>query len=635
MEQRIIHELKGNIKKKGIIMNEHVTRDPNMDLESLFKTSEKQSTEKPTEEANDNIVTLKKEKKTEPEKTPLERMLDHKKEGKDESGLVVDQLTGDKVEPKKDILKDNLIKGADESISEMDELQKKMLLAKEQGFIKRAPSNTMEVSQFMDEVSNLEIVVEDGKEKVIIPTKMRKDRGDHLLTGNYENQYLTEVYISDDPNRLSVQDQIKKNQENKSDTSNDGDPAVDDIPDEKTFEDALPDEETIRKYAERKATIHVIINKTGMNVEDAGFTEDEMKVLQTATVINFNEIVDEDLRTLNIDDIPDISAEDETFDEIMMDGYVDIDGIEGPLTPVTFPCSGFRAYMKSLTGGDLMNYSLQGEELQTDEIIDNLSILYRNMVKPTIPIKDFSDFTHKLAFTDMKMATWGAMISTHGTMSKVPMRCGNDRCGKGYDLEFNTRKLIDYNEMSDRYLELMKSIVTCDTLTTDSIAKKSPLNNVKRIRLPRNNRIVVDFGLRSCADMIYDTLPLVSLSMEQFKETFKEIPTRVCGMLVVGLPYIKSVYVMNKKGEMKKYNKTRDIIKALYYFTKPGDIELIEQIARSYVNNYECVNFYLPESDCPHCKYHSGKVGVDIDFLESRMASESSTTSVELKNIVV
>src|SRR5699024_1500477 len=127
--------------------------------------------------------------------------------------------------------------------------------------------------------------------------------------------------------------------------------------------------------------------------EDAGFTEDEMKVLQTATVINFNEIVDEDLRTLNIDDIPDISAEDETFDEIMMDGYVDIDGIEGPLTPVTFPCSGFRAYMKSLTGGDLLNYSLQGEELQTDEIIDNLSILYRNMVKPTIPIKDFSDFT--------------------------------------------------------------------------------------------------------------------------------------------------------------------------------------------------------------------------------------------------
>src|SRR5699024_4412534 len=171
MEQRIIHELKGNIKKKGIIMNEHVTRDPNMDLESLFKTSEKQSTEKPTEETNDNNVTLKKEKKKEPEKTPLERMLDHKKEGKDESGLVVDQLTGDKVEPKKDILKDNLIKGADESISEMDELQKKMLLAKEQGFIKRAPSTTMEVSQFMDEVSNLEIVVEDGKEKVIIPTK--------------------------------------------------------------------------------------------------------------------------------------------------------------------------------------------------------------------------------------------------------------------------------------------------------------------------------------------------------------------------------------------------------------------------------------------------------------------------------
>lgn len=615
-------------------MDKKVQRDQSIDVNSLFKTSGEDSTtnEKETvkEVSNDKV-----------EKTPLQKMLDTSSNTK--SGVVVDKLIDNDTAPKKNKTMSDLEEGTTAWLAEADITNKKLLLARKDGLIKDVPQRNEDLPRFMEEIDKLEIYTgKDGEEHVRVPKSIKKDKGDKILEAQFNRAFDAdhqEQFISDKDDRETVQERIKKNiveqkkEEEVSNTSNDSN--------NNNTEDGVvklveaPSEEELKKLEERNNTIQIIINKTVGPTETRTleFTDDEKAVMSKATIINFNEILDKDLSSIGLDDMADASEQDKSFDDMMLDGFLEMS--EGPLSPVVFACSGFRAYMKALSAGEIIDYALQQDTIVTDDIIRNLHTIYKNMVRPSIPIPDFAVFLHKFAFADMDIATWGMLLSTYEAEKQISMSCGVKSCGKSYTISYNMRTLLDYEQMSDTYLNRMKEIITSDLIMTDDIAKESPVNHIKRVRMVNNTNLIVDFGLRSAADMVYDTLNIVQMDEQALHESFPYMESQVCKVFIAFLPYIKAVHVKSTTGKYAHFTKTIDIAKALYHIGKPGDIELISSVAGKYVSEYDCVRFMLPPSECPHCHNKSGKSEVGIDFLASLVASEYETTSLTLENIQV
>jgi len=60
---------------------------------------------------------------------------------------------------------------------------------------------------------------------------------------------------------------------------------------------------------------------------------------------------------------------------------------------------------------------------------------------------------------------------------EIPLRCGNNKCGKTFNWEYHTRNVLRLERCADKFLEKMEEIATAKPSDYDKIASNAAVNN--------------------------------------------------------------------------------------------------------------------------------------------------------------
>ena len=368
---------------------------------------------------------------------------------------------------------------------------------------------------------------------------------------------------------------------------------------------------------ERKKTVQILIDKTGFgaNIE---FTPEEREKIVEADVIKLNEVKVVDIRTA-------LSKKSEKSFQDIVKEY----DITGSRTTICFPASGFKAQMKGMSYGEYADVTLSMENVKFDQYYKRLSIIYNKMTNiSTGPFKDFEDFLHKFAYTDIPLALYGLYCSTEPEDVTLPLQCGNEACGKSFDWKFIPRNILRLDRCADTFLDKMKDIATSPAMSYDKIKEEAAVNQSKHIELP-DSKIICEMGIASAYDFIYNFIPL--MDENTFKEAFGEDSNQVYMNNILLLTSVRSVYVPDGEGGYVTCKGYKDILDALYHIS-PREIQMLAALTGKIQNGYDVV-FSFGQVVCPHCGHITESLDVSMDALVFQTYNRLMSTEIDLNNI--
>ena len=503
------------------------------------------------------------------ELSPLEKAM---LEAENPSGMVVensDLEAGKDSGPKKDIVhNDNRKQQWEESIEAFDENIKK----RESVILLKQPTNQVEYIELMDEI---ESVVFD-------------DNGVASFPPGVEPKYCRIRQDGEEINDFESLDNTFKTEED---------------------EDVEPE-----LSEEAKKTIEVIIDKTGLGV-DFAFSEEEKKKIEEAEVIKVKKVKTIDIKAIRA------RKSNKTFQEVVQEyDYA------GERTTICFPGSGFKAQMKGLTYGEYSDIVLSMETVTFDQYYKRLSIIYNKMTNiSTGPFEDFEDFLKSFAYTDISLALYALMISTEIEHKQVVLHCGNQKCKKSFDWEYQPRTLLRLEKCGEKFLNGMKEIATADAIDYDMIRENAPVNQSEYIELP-NSKLVVEVGVASAYDFLYNFIPL--LDADTFAAAFGNRENNINWSNMLLLTAVRSVYVPDGD-EYIECTGYKDILDAIYRVS-PEEVYIITSYVNKYPGAFESV-FSFGNVVCPHCGTVTKNLEVDMDTLVFQTYQRLMSTEIEFE----
>lgn len=393
---------------------------------------------------------------------------------------------------------------------------------------------------------------------------------------------------------------------------------------EKTAEEAAAEaaEEAKQKEEmseEKKNLVNILIDKTGLG-SDFHFTEEEQEKLRTSTEIRVREVEEVDLASIEVE------ASDKSFLESVEEFQ-----ISDSKCPVVFPASRFKAYMTGLSYGEMGDLTLNTENPSFDQLHKRLTVIYNKMVNPSIgKFKDFNDFLHNFAYTDVDLAVYGLVVASFPEIDEIDLQCNNAGCKKGFKAKYSPRTLIKFNKANEHLLKAMEEVVNCPVTQANELLKKSPTQTHKRVRLPMS-KFVLEIGIASAYDYLYNIVD--NVINDKFKETH---PDDVNGILQLNstlLGMIRTVYVPTASGKYRKYDQFEDMINALYRI-EPEEIAVLIRLLQEYNDKYS-IGFEINDVVCPHCGTKTSVVPIDPNTLVFHRQQYLMTMNVDISNISV
>lgn len=551
-----------------------IKRDENMDLLSLLN-------DKPEEDdgiGDDTTIEL----------SPLDKAKQEK--AKRQSGLIVDN---------KDLYKENeplrQLSDSDErrddianyakSLDDLSDLASKYVYPK--------PKNQLEDAQLMMALSE---IAETGS----------------IQTHNaFTNQIkLKSEVVKDEASNSNDQE---KDVENKNDTR-------------PSFQ---PEEEHERTLQE---TVNILIDKTGLG-GNIVFTDEEKKKIKNSSVINITEVSEEKLKTIKY-----IKPASTNAFADQIEAYQ----LSCASTPICFPASRFRAQMGGLSYGELGDISLDPDSITFDQVKKRLSVVYNKMHNTNVDkFTSFDDFLKKFAYIDLNMAIYGLVVSTFPEEDSIELTCGNKDCPKAamdsegnlikatFSHKYSPRSLIEFDRCGKNFLKYTEEVADCRPSEYNNLFKSSSVQSYKAIELP-DSKFVVEVGIASAYDYLYQVLDVVVTDEEKAKELFGDDVNGVMQLNLALLSIVRSVSIPDKDGQFTKFTSGIDIVKALYNI-RPREIKLLLSILGDTTDSYAS-SFAFHDVKCPHCGKLTKRVPVDIDKLVFTEYQQLMTSEINIEN---
>jgi hypothetical protein len=171
----------------------------------------------------------------------------------------------------------------------------------------------------------------------------------------------------------------------------------------------------------------------------------------------------------------------------------------------------------------------------------------------------------------------------------------------------------------------MKELASATASEYTAIRDRAIVNSSKYIELG-DSKYVVEIGLASAYDFIYDIVPI--LDDDGYREVFgKDLDENSLSNVLL-LTGIRSIMVPSEDGYIEcKTNK--DILDALYYVS-PEEIKIIAAYVSEIQNNYNMV-FSFGDVKCPKCGNVTRNMVVAMSELVFRTFQTSMSTEVKLE----
>jgi hypothetical protein len=574
---------------KELTNSTNITRDEDLDLTSMLNAVKEES----------NVVKKEEVAPAEVKKSPLEMLKET--EAANPKGIVVENndLKADNGPQKNIVYNDERMADIKEEINNYDTTLNK----RSKVTLIRKPMTQLEYVQLMDEIESV-VINPDGSVSFDLQDKYGNKQTPVFIRPREKDEPIFDFSV------LSP-DEIKELKEKGVDVK-EADGAASELTEEESSEST---EEEISP--EKKKMVEILIDKTGLG-GDFFLTEDEKKKVSEAETIRINEVK-----------ILDIAAIKAKRSNVSFQDHIKEFNISGSRTTICFPASGFKAQMRGLSYGEYADVALSMENVKFDQYYKRLSIIYNHMTNISCgEFKDFEDFLKHFSYTDISLALYGLYISTEKEKQEIPLRCGNNKCGKTFNWEYHTRNVLRLERCADKFLEKMEEIATAKPSDYDKIASNAAVNNSKYIELP-DSKVVCEMGVASAYDFLYNFIPL--MNEETFKDAFGQEASQVYMDNVLLLTSVRSLDVPDGEGGYIHCEGYKDILDALYYIS-PNEIKYLAAHTAKIQSNWE-VTYSLGDTKCPHCGSVTKNLDVSMDDLVFQTYNRLMSTEIELSKI--
>ena len=378
-------------------------------------------------------------------------------------------------------------------------------------------------------------------------------------------------------------------------------------------------EDNIEFKNDRVNRIDVLIDKTGFG-KDVIFTDEEREKLTSA----------EEIRVVEVEEIQLASTKIKKATKSFLDTVSSYKSI-GIRTPMTFPCSRFRAELGGLTYGEYGDLALSTTKNDFDTTNKILSLIYNKMHNASIgEFESYEDFLKKMAWVDVPLAKLALYISTNPENDTIGLHCNVIDCNKDFPHPFATRSLVRIERMSDTALEWMEKVASATHKETLEMFENAPHRTGKIIKL-KNSGWLVNIGYISCYQYLHNVIN--NTIDDVFKENHPDDVNGVLQFYGIFMENITSISIPDENGEYVEFEEFNDIIEALYHLD-PVDFDIIKTLVYEYAQVYD-YEFGVKNIKCPHCGNVTEYVSVDLDRLVFLSYQRRLTTNVKLKNVEV
>jgi hypothetical protein len=583
---------------ESVFSESNLNRSDELDINEILKEAQSENIEEEKEEPTTS-ATVKPVLET--KKSPLEMLKEQQKN--QSSGIILNNEDMKEDGPKKNIVyNDDRMASIEESIAEYDvDLEKRKKIT-----VIQKPMTQVDYIMMMDEIDAV-TTNPDGSVSINLVDK----------EGNRVKPKFIKVREKDEPEfDYSVLTDSEKNALLKG-SGEEGNESNGNTNDKSDKDDSDENEETNEISPEKKRTVEILIDKTGLGA-DFMFTDEEKEKIAEAESIKLNEVKLIDINTIRA------KRSQKSFQDVIK-SY----DLSGERVTICFPASGFKAQMKGLTYGEYSDILLSMENVRFDQHYKRLSIIYNKMTNiSTGPFKDFEDFLKHFAYVDIPLAIYGMFVATEKEVQEIPLRCGDPKCGKSFDWKYNTRSILRLDRCEDEFLEAMKRIATADATEYDTIAKEAAVNTSKYIELPES-KFICEVGVISAYEYLYNVVPLEN--EETFGETFTDDVNGVYKENRILLNIISSIQVPDGEGGYIECTTNKEILDALYNISAT-EVQILATLVIKVLAKWNIV-FSFGEVQCPHCKTITKNMDMSIDELVFQTYNRLMSTEIDLNSV--
>ena len=587
------------------VFETNFTEDDSIPMEDILSGIRKSQNAKAQELKRDNTVEQKKEEPVvQKELSPLEKLQQAQKEGKNNPGLIVSnqELKDGEDGPKKSFaVNDARINSINESLKEADELldkRKKVVLIKE-------PENEAEYAQMMNEIDSLKKTA-DGQWFFDL----------HADILNPDSRLVRPKFVRLREKGEPEFDLPGKPMKSTNDNTSESNVQPTDSTDKEKTQSSTEESSHQDMSPEKQKMVEILIDKTGLGT-NINFTDDERKKIQEADTIKINEIKKIDINTIRI-------ARPKSSFQNAINQY----DYSGSRITMAFPGSGFKADIKGLTYGEYSDIATSVDNSDFDKVRKRLSVIYNKLTNiSTGPFKDFDDFLKHFAYNDITLALYGLYIASDSELEEMTLQCNNDTCKKTFKKSFNTRSLLKLDKCGNTLLKKWTEIVSAPSERYQEIQENASVNVSNIIELP-DSKYLLDLGMISAYDYLHNIVPL--LNEDTFNETFGEDEADTMYQIMFFLLAIRSVYVPNKDGGYDQYFGYKDIINIIYTIS-PRESNILTSYLGKLNDEYN-YSFELTGVECPYCHTKSDSVDVDVNNLLFQTYQRLVNTRIDLTN---
>lgn len=557
------------------------------------------------EEVAAEEATAQTEDVTEPKKTPLEEL--REKQQSDGLGMAIDKETFQEHDDAKQLRNPIDSEEREEGIRErLKEEDQKLINRKAVVLVKR-PNNPAEYARIEFELENLKFD-EDGKPYWDL--KETNASGEEVHTVPQWFVIRTPEYGEYDPKTEAMYSLGYKPEDVKAAKENG---TLD--------KNAEGFEEPADKIEEEKKLVQILIDKTGYGGKTPiEFTEEEKKKIYEADQILLTSTKKFDIASIKIN-VNDENAPKRTFQAVAREHQ-----LSDSRTTICFPMSGFHAQMSGMTYGEMRDIALNPETIGFDNVRKQISVVYDKMKNISCnAFEDLTDFMKHFAYSDFNMALYGLYVSTFPELQSVGLKCGNERCGRSFEHQFNTRTIIQFKHSSDYWLNRYKELVAASPFDYQRMVSEAPVNNINYVELPYS-KYVFGIGVMTLYDYLYKMIPVND--PEELKRMFGEEVSLDMFTYLSRCMFIRNVLVPDGNGGYDQYESLEDIL-AIMNSLNPEECKIVCALADDIRDRSEPV-IGVENVKCPYCGTRTRLLTLDVASLLFRARETLQNTTVDV-----
>lgn len=545
-----------------------VVRDTEMSIEDLMSSALDSSKDSTSEEV---VV-----------KTPLQEMKESRSLGLEITEE--DMAAVDGGQKRIGILREESLEGVNNTLEELDSLIEKANSVK----ILEMPKTPQEKVALMTALSDLDLDELHRQQEAVKSDKILEDNGGTAIDLEVDSETAVSAISGSDG---TVGDGLFVVKENA------------DIPRRniKPVDTAASSDNTMSPESREKA-IQVIIDKTGLGTTTINFTDEEKAKLRLASQINLVEISDESLKTIDVE-----TPDDGFLNTVKNDLYK----VLGTSTSVPLVGSRYRATVRGLSFGEVMNLAMSTNITNLDELNMRLSTIYQAITNTSIGMfTSYDEFLKHTAMIDIRMYVYALYVATNPEIMTVGIECKKDDCGHTFVQDFTPRHLMDYNNLSDYFISIMNTVLTVDKAEARNFHTQSSLITKKRIELPES-KIKCDLGLVSCYDMIHNRLPFLHEIEKVLTEKYPDDVNQIRAMIPVFAEIVSGIIITDEDGR-SHYITDLMAISDILFNVPYTDFDILMEIGNQNGADYN-YDFSVRDVTCPKCGTFTKRVILNLD----------------------